>query len=520
MAEMLLTIEHNGTVFSPPIKDEVKIEWQRTGAPGKLTFTTVKSTNMSFLEGDKVCFYYNDKQIFLGYVFTKKRDKKHQIEVTCYDQLRYLKNEFTYVFEKKTATQIITAMCKDYNLSMGTMDDTKYAIPALVEEKKSALDISLSTLEDTLMNTGKMYVLYDDCGKLVLSNAENMTSETLIMEETAENFDYSSSIDDETYNSIVLYYKPQPEPTSSSSGGVGGSGGSGGGSSGGTSAGASKILSVARTEIGVKEQGTNKVKYNTAYYGRAVSGSAYPWCCVFVWWVFKQAGLSNLFYGGGKTAACRTLMAWFKKKGAFYTTNPKPGDVVFFGAKSNGVATHVGIVESVKSSSNIVSIEGNCSNAVKRMNRTSAILGYGRPAYGSKARMATDDGLGDYGGSGGSSSSGSSSSSSSKIQVFSASDSAKIKEWGTLRYFKEIQTPNGGDAKAKQLLKLYNRKSRELKITGAFGDPTVRGGTLIPVKLNVGDLVINNYMLVDKVTHNFKNDHHTMDLTLEGAWKD
>jgi hypothetical protein len=35
----------------------------------------------------------------------------------------------------------------------------------------------------------------------------------------------------------------------------------------------------------------------------------------------------------------------------------------------------------------------------------------------------------------------------------------------------------------------------------------------------LGDIQTCNYMLVEKVTHNFKNDHYTMDLTLEGAWE-
>lgn len=494
--EMLLTIEHNETVFSPPIIDEIKIEWERTGSPGKLTFTTVKVEGMDFTEGDVVCFYHGDKKVFMGFVFKKKRDKKQQIEVTCYDQIRYLKNKYSYVFEKKTATQIIEAICKDYNIQTGTLEDTKYAIPAIAEENISALDISLDVLEDTLVNTGKMYVLYDDFGKLTLKNAEDMISDTLILENTAEDFDYSSSIDEETYNSIVLYYKPKSESSSSSS------------SSSSTSSGASKLLSVARKQIGVKEAGSsNKVKYNTEYYGRAVSGSAYPWCCVFVWWVFKHAGLSKLFYGGGKTAACRTAMAWFKKKGRFYK-KPKVGDVVFFDFTGCGVSHHVGIVEKVKSNGSVVTIEGNASNRVRRLTRKSGIMGYGRPAYSSSKKSST------------SSSSSSSSKSSNKVQVFSASSKEKIQEWGTLRYFEEIKTTKGAKKKAEQLLELYCRKTRELKITGAFGDPTVRGGTLIPVKLELGDTTVNNYMLVSKVTHNFSNDHHTMDLTLEGAWKD
>ena len=48
---------------------------------------------------------------------------------------------------------------------------------------------------------------------------------------------------------------------------------------------------------------SDNVKYNTVYYGREVSGK-YPWCAVFVWWVFREAGAPELYYGGGETAYC------------------------------------------------------------------------------------------------------------------------------------------------------------------------------------------------------------------------
>lgn len=318
MPDMLLTIQHNGVLFSPPVKSGVKVEWERTGTPGKLTFTTIKikDAGMSFSEGDPVCFYYDNKPVFKGYVFTKKRDREHHIEVTCYDQLRYLKNKFTYVFENKTATQIIRALCKDFDLNTGSMDDTKYVLKFLGEENKSAFDIILGALEDTLLNTGNMYTLYDDFGSIRLKDSANMLSSTLIMETTAENFDYSSSIDNETYNNIVLYYK-----------------------------------------------------------------------------------------------------------------------------------------------------EDN-----------------------------------------------------NKITIYTASSENRIAQWGTLRYFEEVKNKTTAQNKANTLLKLYNKKSRKLKITGAFGDISIRGGTLIPIRLDLGDIVVNNYMLVQKVTHNFEKDYYTMDLTVEGAW--
>ncbi len=320
MAETLLTIQHGDKVFSPPVIDGVQIEWERSGTPGKLTFTVVKVPNagMDFAEGDLVCFYYDDKRVFMGYVFTKSRDKEHHIKVTCYDQLRYFKNKFSYVFENKRADEIIRSLCGDFGLNLGTVENTKYLIPTIAEENTTAFDICLSALDETLVNAGEMFILYDKAGSITLQNATSMISETLICEDTAENFDYSSSIDEETYNSVVLYYKGE-------------------------------------------------------------DGTFIP---------------------------------------------------------------------------------------------------------------------------------------------YTASNSDRINAWGTLRYFEEVKVPSVGQAKANQLLELYSRKTRTLSIKNAFGSIDVRGGTLIPVQLNLGDIRTNNYMIVEKVTHKFTQDHYTMDLTLEGAWED
>ena len=71
---------------------------------------------------------------------------------------------------------------------------------------------------------------------------------------------------------------------------------------------AEKILEIARSQIGTRESPANSdnVKYNTAYYGREVSGK-YPWCAVFVWWVFREAG-----FGLCKAASCATLVTLYK----------------------------------------------------------------------------------------------------------------------------------------------------------------------------------------------------------------
>jgi len=145
------------------------------------------------------------------------------------------------------------------------------------------------------------------------------------------------------------------------------------------------ILKTAISEVGVTEYppNSNKVKYNTAFYGAEVSGSAYPWCCAFVWWVFAQHDPCLI----KKTASCQDLGNWFNSQGRWHS-DPEIGDVVFFHFNTNERWTnHVGIVKSIKGNV-IETIEGNTSissddngGAVMIRQRTSNIVGYGRPDY-------------------------------------------------------------------------------------------------------------------------------------------
>lgn len=153
---------------------------------------------------------------------------------------------------------------------------------------------------------------------------------------------------------------------------------------------ADKILAIAKKEIGTKENpaGSNRVKYNTDYYGRAVTGSAYPWCCAFVWWVFKQAGASDLFYGGKKTAYCPTLLDYYKKKGQTVAGDYKPGDIVFFNFSGGTKAAHVGICKAWDGT-NITTIDGNTGTTneanggavMERKRHKKYIVGVARPAF-------------------------------------------------------------------------------------------------------------------------------------------
>ncbi len=310
-----LAIVNGENVYFPSVLDGITWETERKGAPGVLRFTVVNAENPEFEEGNVVRLVVDNTPVFFGFVFKKKRDKQRQIEVTAYDQLRYFKNKETYVYKNKTADQVIQMMAADFNLNVGMLENTGYVIKQRIEDDKTLFDIALNTLDETLTNVKRLYVLYDDFGKLALKNIESMVTDLLIDSETGENFTYESSIDEQTYDQIKIVYD-----------------------------------------------------------------------------------------------------------------NEKTG----------------------------------------------------------------------------------------KREVYMAKDSGNINKWGVLQYYEKANSDVGLAQKVDALLQLYNQKTRSLKISSAIGDLRVRAGSSVGVMLDLGDISVRSLMICEKVKHTFKNDYHTMDLTLRG----
>lgn len=200
-----LFIQHGGTMYEPAVLEGIVWSTVRQRV-GILTFKVVKDAKLNFAEGDAVRLRINGKNVFYGFVFKKQRDNEKTISVTAYDQLRYLKNKDTYVYEDMTATEIIKTIAAKFRLKTGIVEDTKYKIESLPQDNEELFQTIKNALDMTLDNTRRMYVLYDDFGKITLKSLASMKVDLLIDEETGENFDYTSSIDDNTYNKIKLTY--------------------------------------------------------------------------------------------------------------------------------------------------------------------------------------------------------------------------------------------------------------------------------------------------------------------------
>ena len=203
----------SGHVSMPVVADNITLSYEWRGAPGKLDFKVLVQEDKPgqginyIVEGDQVSLVYKGENIFLGYVFTRKIDKNNIMQITAYDQLRYLKNKNYYYFENVTATEIIKRIAEDFQLKIGELEDTVYKFESRREDNKTLIDIILTALSLTTQNTKKMYTLYDQYGELTLKEMENMKITDFIIDDlSASDFDYSSSIDSDVYNQIKLTY--------------------------------------------------------------------------------------------------------------------------------------------------------------------------------------------------------------------------------------------------------------------------------------------------------------------------
>ena len=146
---------------------------------------------------------------------------------------------------------------------------------------------------------------------------------------------------------------------------------------------AEKLLKIAAAEIGYREKETNSQLDNPSAnagdanytkYARDLAAAGYyqaskqgfAWCDMFVDWCFlqlcgsKAAAEEMICQTGLYGAGCDWSARYYREQGRFFTSDPKPGDQIFF----NNYA-HTGIVERIVNGV-ITTIEGNTSNQVAR----------------------------------------------------------------------------------------------------------------------------------------------------------
>ena len=184
---------------------KAELTTNRFDSPAKLSFTCLEKSGIGIAEGSSVELSVDAVKMFKGYVFTPERNRDGQVAYVAYDQLRYLKANASYVFEAMTLPQIIQQIAADFNLTCGTLEEPGYAFPCLIKENVSCLDIIFDALAETIIQTGKIYVFYDNAGALSLTEARNMYSTVLLGDGSlVTDYTYKRDIDSDTYNRVKL----------------------------------------------------------------------------------------------------------------------------------------------------------------------------------------------------------------------------------------------------------------------------------------------------------------------------
>ncbi len=148
-----------------------------------------------------------------------------------------------------------------------------------------------------------------------------------------------------------------------------------------------KVLNIARSQLGYREAPGNRTKF-----GRWYGMNGVAWCDIFVSWVGVQANARDII---GRAAYTPAHAQWFRQQGRWGHT-PRRGAIAFFDFP-DGLhrIQHVGIVESVRRDGRIVTIEGNTSKGFwgsqshgggvyRRVRSTRLVVGYGYPKYGTE----------------------------------------------------------------------------------------------------------------------------------------
>lgn len=199
--------------FIVPAEDGANVVWERDSAPGKFTFSAKVEKGFSIGMGNEVLVTVDGEKFFYGFVFTKEVKKDRMASYTVYDQLRYFKNKETIVYKKKTGGELLKILAKRFNLRCGTLADTGWRRSA-IEDNTTLFDIIQNLLDDTLIAKGKTYVLYDELGKLQLTDVAKMKVNTCLVDaETGQDYSYKTTIDSDVYNQIKLVYENKKKGT-------------------------------------------------------------------------------------------------------------------------------------------------------------------------------------------------------------------------------------------------------------------------------------------------------------------
>ena len=221
-----LSLQHRADQSAWDITDtveKIEVESKLRGCPGKMTLTFYQSQSraLPIACGDVVCLFWNNQPLFWGFVFTLGVNRWGKVEVTTYDQQRYLKAQDTFQFANQTLAQIIKTIALKYKLKVGTLADSSYPINLITDNQglfdtiERAMAFTYQGMDaqfkQNKISKVPFYVFYDQAGALMLTEVSDLLVGSVIGQGSlVTDYTFTQTIDKETYNWIRLE-KPNKE---------------------------------------------------------------------------------------------------------------------------------------------------------------------------------------------------------------------------------------------------------------------------------------------------------------------
>lgn len=207
--ELYLQNSETGKVYDiSNIAEQVQVSQSLDGNAGKLTCILQKDPNnlLKISNGSIVSLIINKTGFFFGYIFKIGTDADENYKITCYDQMRYLKNKDVYTTKNLTASQIFEKICQDYSLRYEVKIPSFYKPEPYIHDNKTLYQIVNRGKELANINENAQYFIVDRFGTLTWSEfSYEKTNIQLGGGSLMSSFTYEKSIDDDTYNQIKIY---------------------------------------------------------------------------------------------------------------------------------------------------------------------------------------------------------------------------------------------------------------------------------------------------------------------------
>lgn len=189
---------------------DAKWTTEREGKAAQLTFKYPRHLGVSIGEGNNCIFNVDGQSVYVGFAFDIRATRDDLIEVVCYDQMRYLQANYTYMFNNLTLDQIVSMICTDFGLVTGSMTGTGVPLKLVYEDKK-LVDMIEEARGLTMDESGRIYQVWCDKGLIRVSQlpGDRMTDLVIGHGSLLTDYDYKRSINDDTYNRVTLMKKDE-----------------------------------------------------------------------------------------------------------------------------------------------------------------------------------------------------------------------------------------------------------------------------------------------------------------------